>query len=398
VSIGGESATWWGDVDDAAREQPGGELAIEIERGGERRSLVLDLQARDGIDEFGGAEPVGWSGLGHRRPKAMLGVPAADSPAHAAGLRSGDRVVSLDGRPIEDWNELVRQYAAAPAGSVVALSLERGAEGAPEQLSLEVPALGSLEALGLLPANVLVTALTPGSVAEQAGIEPGDLMISVDGGPVTSFLSFAEMVRASGGRALDIAYARNGETRRVVIEPALSTVEIGPGLEESRYLIGITVAATTLPGAYSIDRERNPLVSFPRAVEMTVSITGTFLRGLVKIVTGEVSRNQVAGPIGIATIAGSSWQAGWETYLSTMVLISINLGILNLLPIPILDGGQAVLFLVEGIKRSPLSLRTKLAVQQIGLTVLALLMGMAFWNDISRHWSKVVDWLRTGGL
>jgi regulator of sigma E protease len=82
----------------------------------------------------------------------------------------------------------------------------------------------------------------------------------------------------------------------------------------------------------------------------------------------------------------------------TMVLISINLGILNLLPIPVLDGGQALLFLVEGVKRSPISLRTRLAVQQIGLTVLALLMGMAFWNDISRHWSKVVDWLRTGGL
>jgi regulator of sigma E protease len=106
----------------------------------------------------------------------------------------------------------------------------------------------------------------------------------------------------------------------------------------------------------------------------------------------------VAGPIGIATIAGSSWQQGWETYLSTLVLISINLGILNLLPIPILDGGQAALFLVESVKRSPLSLRTRLAVQQIGLTVLALLMGMAFWNDISRHWSKVLDWLRAGGL
>jgi regulator of sigma E protease len=261
-----------------------------------------------------------------------------------------------------------------------------------------VPARGSLGALGLLPANVLVSGVSPDSAASRAGIEPGDLVVSIDGGPVTSFQTFAETVRASGGRALDIVYARNGETRRVSIQPELRTVEIGPGIEDTRYLVGITAAAATLPGSFAIDRERNPLVSLPRAVEMTVSITGTFLRGLGKIVTGEVSRNQVAGPIGIATIAGSSWQQGWETYLSTLVLISINLGILNLLPIPILDGGQAVLFLVEGIKRSPLSLRTRLAFQQIGLTVLALLMGMAFWNDISRHWSKVVDWLRSGGL
>ena len=129
---------------------------------------------------------------------------------------------------------------------------------------------------------------------------------------------------------------------------------------------------------------------------MTVDVTHMFLRGLAKIVTGEVSRKQVAGPIGIAQIAGNALQRGWETYLSTLVLISINLGILNLLPIPILDGGQAALFLAEGVKRSPLSLRTRLVFQQIGLTVLMLLMGMAFWNDISRHWSKVVDWLRSG--
>ncbi len=398
VSIGGEPVVWWGDVEDAARELPGGEIAIEIERDGARRSLELPLEERSGLDEFGTAEKVGWSGLGHRRPKAMLGVPDADSPAHAAGLRSGDRIASLDGRPVEDWNDLARQYAAAPAGSQVGLAVERGDEASPERLSLEVPALGNLAALGLLPANVLVSGVSPDSAAARGGIEPGDLVISVDGSPVTSFQSFAETVRASGGRALDIAYARNGETRSVVIEPELRTIEIGPGLEESRYLVGITAAAATLPGTFEVDRERNPLVSLPRAVEMTVSITGTFLRGLGKIVTGEVSRNQVAGPIGIATIAGNSWQQGWETYLSTMVLISINLGILNLLPIPILDGGQALLFLVEGIKRSPLSLRTKLAVQQIGLTVLALLMGMAFWNDISRHWSKVLDWLRTGGL
>jgi RIP metalloprotease RseP len=207
-------------------------------------------------------------------------------------------------------------------------------------------------------------------------------------------------VRASGGRTLEVSFARSGSTQVVSIQPELQSGEGGLGLEETNYLIGVTPveAALPLPGRLEEYRERNPIVALPRAVEMTVAITGTFLRGLGKIVTGEVSRNQVAGPIGIAVIAGKSWELGWETYLQTLVLISINLGILNLLPIPILDGGQALLFLVEGVKRSPLSLRTRLAVQQIGLTVLALLMGMAFWNDISRHWSKVLDWLRTGGL
>jgi regulator of sigma E protease len=398
VAVDGRPVAWWGDFEDSVRGRPGGELALEIERGDARREIALPLEERSGLDEFGTAEAVGWAGLAHRRPRAMLGVPESDSPAHAAGLRSGDRIAAVGGRPVADWNELARAYAAAPPGGRVAVAVERGSEAAPERLELEIPALGDLGALGVLPANVLVSGVSPDSPAARAGILKDDLVISVDGAPVTSFQSFAETVRASGGRALAVAYARGGRTEHVSIQPELRTVEVGPGLEETRYLVGITAAPATLPGDFAVDRERNPLLSFPRSVEMTVSITGTFLRGLGKIVTGEVSRNQVAGPIGIATIAGSSWQQGWETYLSTLVLISINLGILNLLPIPILDGGQAVLFLVESVKRSPLSLRTRLAVQQIGLTVLALLMGMAFWNDISRHWSKVLDWLRAGGL
>ena len=130
---------------------------------------------------------------------------------------------------------------------------------------------------------------------------------------------------------------------------------------------------------------------------MTIEITQIFLRGIGKLITGEVPRHQIAGPIGIAEIAGKSLERGWMDYLHTLILISINLGILNLLPIPVLDGGQAMVFIVEGVRRAPLSHRTRGFVQQVGVTMLLLIMGLAFWNDISRNWSKVVDWL-TGGL
>jgi regulator of sigma E protease len=400
LSVAGRRTAWWGDVEEAIRERPGAEVELELERGGERRTLSLALERRSGLDEFGSAEPVGWSGLSHGRPPAILGVPDAGSPAYAAGLRSGDRVVAVAGAPVEDWHALARAYAAAPARGGVALGVERGAEEPPQRLDLEVPALGDLAALGVVPANVLVARVEAGSPAERAGIRPGDLVLAVDRLPVASFQSFRETVRASGGRALSVSFARSGRTEVVSIRPERKRLDGELGQEEEHYVIGITPVAATLPlpGRLETYRERNPVVSVPRAVEMTVSITGTFLRGLGKLVTGEVPRDQIAGPIGIATIAGKSWTLGWEVYLQTLVLISINLGILNLLPIPILDGGQALVFLVEGVKRQPLSLRTRLAVQQIGLTVLALLMGMAFWNDISRSWSKVLDWLRAGGL
>ena len=128
---------------------------------------------------------------------------------------------------------------------------------------------------------------------------------------------------------------------------------------------------------------------------MTAEVTRTYVEGLGKLITGEVSRRQIAGPIGIAVIAHKALERGLEAYLSMLVLISINLGILNLLPIPVLDG-QAVLFAIEGIKRSPVSIRTRELVQQVGLTLLLLLMAVAFWNDLSRYWSRLVDFVRSG--
>jgi regulator of sigma E protease len=394
LALDGEPIAWWGDFEELVRKHPGDALALRYQRAGEPREARFEVTSRAALDEFGKVRDMGWVGLGHRRLTAMVGVPDAQSPAHRAGLRSGDVIVSLDGKAVEDWSALAAGYAAA--GGPVRAEIDRGPQAPPERLALELPALGGLEALGVVPANVLVSTVEPDSPAARAGLARGDLILSVDGQLAGSFLSFAETVRTSGGRPLELVVARGGTLEQIRVAPELAPIDVGLGIEETRYRVGITAEAATLPGAVELDQARNPFVSVPRAVGMTVDVTHMFLRGLAKIVTGEVSRKQVAGPIGIAQIAGNALQRGWETYLSTLVLISINLGILNLLPIPILDGGQAVLFLAEGVKRSPLSLRTRLVFQQIGLTVLMLLMGMAFWNDISRHWSKVVDWLRSG--
>jgi len=393
TEVAGQEVVWWGDVDEALRARPGAPLDIDFEREGVTEVAHLELDARAGFDEFGQETDVGWAGIGHRRVAAILGIPAADSPAAIAGARSGDRVSAVDGTPVEDWEAFARVYAGAE-GPRVALALERSeGEGEPEAISLSIPALEDVAALGVVPANVLIVQVSPDSPAERGGLQPGDLILTVDGQSVGSFASFANTVRTSRGRPLALTFARGGVVHHVQIEPELIAMDTGLGIEEERYLVGIQAHASNLMGAVGIDRERNPLVAFPRAVAMTVSVTRTFLRGLGKIVTGEVPRNQLAGPIGIAEIAGRAMERGWETYLSILVLISINLGILNLLPIPILDGGQAVIFTVEAIRRAPLSLRTREIFQQVGFTMLVLLMGLAFWNDLARHWSELLDWL-----
>jgi regulator of sigma E protease len=232
--------------------------------------------------------------------------------------------------------------------------------------------------------------------AERAGLAPDDLILAVDGNPIGSFASFASLIQTSGGRELAITYSRDGRVGIARVS-AEETIVPGPyeieGMEQKLYRVGIENALSSLAGARSTDRVRNPIRSLPRSVSMSWQMTRDFLEGLGKLFTGEVGTDQLSGPIGIARIARRSLDRGWLDYLSMMMLISINLGILNLLPIPILDGGQALIYSIEGIKRSPVSLRTREIAAQVGFALLVMLMGRAFWNDLTPFWSQFVRWL-----
>ena len=394
TEVAGKPVTWWSDIEDAIRDRAGHQVAVTVDRGGAASSAQLDVQRRSITDEFGQPVEVGWIGIEHARPAAMLGITSSESPAAAAGLRSGDLVEAVNGAPVETWDDFAIAYAAATGGEVK-LDVLNGSVQPETRTTVAVPALGTVDQLGVVPATVLVATVAEDSAADRGGLQSGDLIVAVDGVPLVSFDSFREIVRTSGGRELALSYARNGELQTVSIAPTLEEYDAGFGVKEPRYLVGITpqMNSLSLPGATSLDRVTNPLVAVPRAVGMTLEVTKSFVRGLGKIVTGEVSRKQLAGPIGIAEIAGKAYQAGWETYVSILVFISINLGILNLLPIPVLDGGQAVIYAIEGVRRAPLSLRTREIVSQLGLTLLLLLMGFAIWNDHSRQWTRLLDWL-----
>jgi membrane-associated protease RseP (regulator of RpoE activity) len=144
---------------------------------------------------------------------------------------------------------------------------------------VSVPALGDVAALGTLCANVLVASVSPDSAAESVGLEAGDLIVSVDGAPVGSFGSFAERVRTGGGQELELQVAHGGELRTVQVAPRLEEVDAGLGIKEERYLVGISGKPADGVGELELDRELNPLTSFPRAVDLTVERTQMFLAG-----------------------------------------------------------------------------------------------------------------------
>jgi len=391
ISIEGEPIAWWDELEKQVRTRPGQRLSLGVEREGRRFDFDVDVEERAGLDIFRLNSDVGWLGLQHARQKALVGITSTGTPAARAGLRSGDRVARVGETPVEDWTVFAEAYALAEGS--VELTLVRGADDGEGEIQLSVPALGSVARLGVIPAVVLVASVSEGKPADRAGVEPGDLIVAVDDVPVGSFLTFQETVLASRGRVLEILVARDGETQRLLIRPELTQLSDG-GVDEELYLIGIRGQEATVLGAIATDQVRNPFVAFPRAATMTVDLTRLFMNGLRKIISGEISRRNIGGPIEIAKQSHMALQAGWDRFLNLLILISINLGILNLLPIPILDGGQALMFTVEGVKRSPLSLRTREIVQQLGLVVLVTLMGFAFWNDISRHWSSFLEWVK----
>ena len=439
LAVEGVPVEWWDEVVEPIRESAArGEVRLEIERAGDREpareQIAVPLASQTTLDRFGSVTETGWIGLGHRRLSSLVGVPKDSSLAARAGLRSGDLVTSVAGRPVEDWEELreaQRELAArarAEGLRTVAWTVERGSakvlgpmgdssddavpdpsadrsdssptapetSPASQTLELEVAAETSLDDLGVVPAPILVHSVQPGMPAERAGLRPNDLILAVNGEPIGSFESFASLIQTSGGRELALTYSRDGQVRRTTLR-AEETVVPGPyeieGMEQRVYRVGIGNAISSLPGVRSTDQIRNPIHSVPRAVGMSWEMTRDFLEGLGKLFTGEVGTDQLSGPIGIARIARKSLDRSWLDYLSMMMLISINLGILNLLPIPILDGGQALIYSIEGIKRSPVSLRTREIATQVGFALLILLMGRAFWNDLTPFWSQFVRWL-----
>jgi len=396
VAVDGEKVAWWDEVESEVRSRPAGRVTLAVERpvagaSPERLHMELDVASRPGIDVLQDTFDVGWLGLQHERQKAVLGVTDGASRAAQAGLRSGDRVVAVAGTPVEDWTGFARAYETAGSSGTVPLRIERGAADPKETVEIAAPALGNVEALGVIPAVVLVAAVTADSPAAQAGLSPGDLIVAVDGQPIGSFVTFQETVFASKGRSLTIQVAKDGQTRTAQVTPRKT--KTGQGGEEL-FMIGIQGENAVLLGSGALYRELNPLVAIPRAVELTWERTALFLRAFKKLILGEIPRNNLGGPIEIARQSHLALQRGIQDFIQLVVLISINLGILNLLPIPILDGGQALVYTVEAVKRGPLSQRTREVVQQVGLVFLVMIMGFAFWNDFARNWSSFVEWLK----
>jgi regulator of sigma E protease len=222
------------------------------------------------------------------------------------------------------------------------------------------------------------------------------VVIEVNGGLATTSEQVKNLIWGSGGASVELVVLRDLQKVTLSATPTERPMVVD-GSTETHWGIGVSLGLSDEGAEYKDEVVRNPLVAAARGVERTGEILVMILGGIAQLVTGHVGMGSLSGPIGIGEIAADAYQASWQQFVWLMAVISVNLAILNLLPIPVLDGGQIVLAAAEGIKGSPLPTRARDVAQTVGLSLILLLMGVAFWNDIARHWSGVVQFFSTLG-
>ncbi|MEN9764036.1 MAG: hypothetical protein RI906_3862 [Pseudomonadota bacterium] len=326
---------------------------------------------------------LGWAGA--ERPVALVDEPAASTPAALAGVRSGDRIVSVNGSTVAGWDGVrLRLLDAVVTRQPAVLGVER--LGSVRELRVATDGLAPNAAesdflrdlgLALAPGKVLIGQLISGEPAEKAGLQPGDQVVSVQGQPVKRARELIDIVRASPERVLSFTVLRGRDEISLSVRPLAFRTE---GSTQAIGRIGANLSDRVLTERVSL----STLDGLNHGIRQTWDMSVFSLRMLGRMLTGDLSVRNLSGPVTIADLAGQTAKTGWASYISFLALISISLGVLNLLPVPMLDGGHLVYYALEAIRGRPLSERFLELSQKAGLTLVIMMMALALFNDLSR--------------
>jgi len=320
----------------------------------------------------------------------VVGEVAPESVAQRVGLEEGMEIHAVDGHQVTSWRDVsMRLLERAGEQGQIALDVSRdGSRGTVTgslggwRLNEDTP--DPLNSFGIAPWRPEVPAVI-GQVSEDgrakaAGLKPGDRVVAVNGEPLQDWFALVEHVRTSPEQPLDLTIERNGQTRQLTVRPALKTTESG----EDIGFVGAGVASISWPDELLREVRYGPLEAIPNAVSETWGDTRLTLVAIKKMLTGLLSPTNLSGPITIARVAEASVSSGFEDFVRFLAYLSVSLGVLNLLPVPVLDGGHIVYYVIEAIRRKPVSEQAQALGLRIGMALILTLMAFALYNDLMR--------------
>ena len=328
------------------------------------------------------------AGVGSHSLAPIVGQVTANSPAAAAQLRTGDEIVEVDGKSVQGWQEVgLGIISDAGEAQPVVLGVRQAGATLIQSKALDVSSLGGeladpLAQLGIEPwrpqAQLTLSEVAEGGAAQAAGLRAGDRIVAIDGVEMNAWDDVVELVSSGLGQTLSMDVERDGGVERLSVTPAEH-----PQVEGRGYM-GAAPVMDEIPDDFLRFNQDGPLQAVVSGVERTWQMSVLTLEAMWKMVSGVLSTANLSGPITIAKVATASAESGWLPYLAFVAYLSVSLGVLNLLPIPVLDGGHLAWFAVEAVRGKPVSERIQAMGIRVGMSLVMALMVVAFYNDLTR--------------
>lgn len=401
IAIDGEPVRYWEELEQAVGESIGEELRLRLRRGDKEFEKYIVPVEQVVRTRDGRATPQGFIGVTHAPFLPLVGVIDPTSPAVAAGLRTGDLIISIDGEAVLNWTEVGAKLARTARRTSLVYLRGRPVSGMAEVKVLEahfadlIPETRVLRNgrqtvyTGLEPAEMFVTRVEPGSPAEAAGLRSGDLITALDHEPVGHWIVLDQRLQSRPDHEWTVSWQRADETGKVTP----MTGRLRQVAEAQRDEYGHTVTHLAFGAHSEFERGRGvhePITSrvqyaAVKAVERTGETIGAMVSGFVAILRGRVPGDSVGGPLMMYRVASVSGHKGWDSFLLMLALISVNLGLINLLPVPVLDGGHLMVFAAEAVRQRPLSALARARIQYAGLIVVGIITILALRNDVVRY-------------